>query len=264
VTIITLTTDFGLKDGNVGVMKGVIAAIAPQAQIVDLSHLISPQNIPEAALILLRSAPYFPPRSIHVAVIDPGVGTSRRPMAAQLGEQYFVGPDNGLITLLLERLENQGQSWACYHLDRPQYWLSRVSHVFHGRDIFSPVAAHLASGVPIAELGEPIDNPVRLPLPRPVQTETGWRGEVIHIDHFGNIASNIRIDHMQKNEHAVIILCGVYIDGMVDTFGERPPGALIALFGSTGNLIVSEVNGNAAQRLGAQIGNAFEVILPSR
>ena len=109
MALITLMTDFGLKDGNVGVMKGVIAGIAPQAQVVDLSHLISPQNIPEACLILARSAPYFPPGTIHVVVVDPGVGTARRPMAARLGEQYYVGPDNGTITLLLERLEKRGE-----------------------------------------------------------------------------------------------------------------------------------------------------------
>ena len=119
LTIITLMTDFGLKDGNVGVMKGVIAGIAPQAQVIDISHLIPPQDIPEAALIFLRSAKYFPDGTIHVVVVDPGVGTSRRPMAARLGSQYYVGPDNGTLTMLLERCDGLGAEAVFYHLDRP-------------------------------------------------------------------------------------------------------------------------------------------------
>jgi S-adenosylmethionine hydrolase len=261
--LITLMTDFGLKDGNVGVMKGVILGIAPLVQIVDISHLISPQNLPEAALILLRSAPYFPTDTIHVVVVDPGVGTARRPVAARLGRQYFVGPDNGVITLLLEHAERLGWPVEFVHLDRPQYWLPEVSHVFHGRDIFAPAAAHLAAGVPLTELGTPIGDALRLALPRPERTTSGWRGEIIHIDHFGNLASNIRLEHLPDWQPApekwVVRLGGVEIRGLVKTFGERPAGELVALFGSTGNLIVSVVNGNAAQRLAAQLGDAFEI-----
>jgi S-adenosyl-L-methionine hydrolase (adenosine-forming) len=264
LTIITLTTDFGLKDGNVGVMKGVIAGIAPQqAQVVDISHLISPQNIPEAALILLRSAPYFPDGTIHVAVVDPGVGTTRRLLAAQIGGQFFVGPDNGTISLWLERLEAQGQPTLFYHLDKPEYWLSEVSHVFHGRDIFAPVAAHLATGVALDRLGSPLRDPVRLALPRPQRTPFGLRGEVIHIDHFGNLATNIRVEHLPKRNDITVSLCGIIIPDMVDTFGERPSGALIALFGSTGDLIVSVVNGSAADLLHAHPGEPVEVFLPT-
>lgn len=259
MAIITLTTDFGLKDGNVGVMKGVIAGIAPQAQVIDISHLISPQNIPEAALILLRSAPYFPDGAIHVVVVDPGVGTSRRPLAAQMGGQFYVGPDNGTLTLWLERLEVQSQPAAFYHLDKPEYWLPGVSNVFHGRDIFAPVAAHLAAGIPLEQLGSPIDHPVRLELPRPQPIASGLRGEVIHVDHFGNLATNIRVEHLPKGKEVTVSLCGVIIPGMVDTFGERPPGELIALYGSTGNLIVAVVNGSAAQQLGARLGDIVGV-----
>ena len=260
-TIITLTTDFGLKDGNVGVMKGVIWGIAPGAAIADLSHLISPQNVPEAALILLRSAPYFPAGTIHIVVVDPGVGTARRPMAAQVGAQYFVGPDNGILTLWLERAEKEGQPTRFVHLDRPQYWLAEVSHVFHGRDIFAPCAAHLAAGVSLEDLGTPVSDPVRLALPQPQRTPNGWRGELIHIDHFGNLASNIRVEHLRGQPLATVGLGGVNINGMVHTFGERPPGELVALFGSTGNLIVSVVNGSAAERLQARLGDRVEVTL---
>ncbi|MBN1145921.1 MAG: SAM-dependent chlorinase/fluorinase [Anaerolineales bacterium] len=255
---ISLITDFGLKDGNVGVMKGVIWSIAPQAQISDVSHLIGPQNVREAALILLRSAPYFPPGSIHVVVVDPGVGTARRPMAALLGDQYYVGPDNGVISMWLERAESQGLATLFVHLDRPQYWLKEVSHVFHGRDIFAPCAAHLAAGAPLESLGSPIDDPLRLELPRPMRAENGWRGEVIHLDHFGNISTNLRQEQLQGQNIATVRLRGVNINGLVRTFGERPPGELVALFGSTGNLIICVVNGNAAQRLGAQVGDNVE------
>jgi S-adenosyl-L-methionine hydrolase (adenosine-forming) len=263
LSIITMTTDFGLKDGNVGVMKGVIAGIAPQAQMIDISHLISPQNIPEAALILLRSAPYFPDGTIHVVVVDPGVGTSRRPIAAQMGGQFYVGPDNGTITLWLERLEAQGQPTAFYHLDRPEHWLPDVSHVFHGRDIFSPVAAHLATGVPIDRLGSPLCDPLRLEMPRPQPTASGLRGEVIYIDHFGNLATNIRAEHLPEGKEVTVSLSGIIIPGMVDTFGERLPGELIALLGSTGNLIVSVVNGSAADQLHAHPGDPVEVTFPT-
>jgi hypothetical protein len=261
VTIITLMTDFGLKDGNVGVMKGVILGIAPRAQLVDISHLISPQNVSEAALILARSAPYFPPGTIHLAVVDPGVGTQRRPLAAQLGEHFYVGPDNGTLTLLLEAAESQGCGMSFVHLDQPQYWLPQVSHVFHGRDIFAPVAAHLAAGVPVQTLGAVLDNPVRLALPRPQRTQSGWLGEVIHIDHFGNISTNLRREQINTLGGVCLLINDSQVTEMVGTFGERPPGALVALFGSTGSLIISVVNGSAAARLGTQLGDPVEVIL---
>lgn len=263
MNLITLTTDFGLKDGNVGMMKGVILGIAPQAQIVDLSHFIAPQNIREAAIILARSAPFFPPLTIHVVVIDPGVGTERRPIAARLGTQYFVGPDNGAITLLLEHTERMGGHRAFIHLNRPQFWLPDVSHVFHGRDIFAPVAAHLANGEALSTLGKPVSDPVWLTLPQPKHTPTGWHGEIIYIDHFGNLASNIRIDHLQEWLHTpekiLARLCGIEISGLVKTFGEGAPGELVALFGSTGDLIVSVVNGSAAQKLGVKLGDEIFV-----
>ncbi len=266
MTVITLMTDFGIKDGNVGVMKGVIWGICPTAQISDLSHLIQAQNIREAGYILARSVPYFPKGSIHVVVVDPGVGTQRRPMAAQIGDWFYVGPDNGTITVLLERAQQEGWETKFIELNRPQYWLQAISHVFHGRDIFSPVAAHLANGVHLSELGTPFTDPVRLQLPKPVETESGWRGQVIHIDHFGNVSSNIRIENigaaMQSKEKIVVRLNGVDINGMVNTFGERPVGELVALIGSTGNLGIAVVNGSAQQKLGTKVGDNVEVVYP--
>jgi S-adenosylmethionine hydrolase len=265
MSIITLTTDFGLKDGNVGVMKGVIWGIAPGVQIVDLSHLIPPQNLREAALILARSAPYFPPETIHVVVVDPGVGTSRRPIAARLGEQRFVGPDNGAITMLLEYAEKHGWPAEFVHLDQPRFWLPGVSHVFHGRDIFAPVAAHLANGQTLQSLGTSITDPERLNLAQPERTLCGLRGEVIHIDHFGNVASNIREEHLAEwlgtPERIVVQLGKNEVHGLVRTFGEGPVGKLVALLGSTGNLIVSVVNGNAAETLGVKLGDDIEVMV---
>jgi S-adenosylmethionine hydrolase len=258
---ITLLTDFGLKDGNVGVMKGVIWGIAPDAQIADLSHEISPQNVPEAALILARSAPYFPEGTIHVVVVDPGVGTARRPIAARLGNHLYVVPDNGVLTILLERAEGKKWPVEIIHTNNPKYWRPDVSHVFHGRDIFAPVAGHLAAGVALKDLGEPVRDPVRLRLPQPERTPNGLRGEIIHIDHFGNLSSNIRIEHLGEPENVTVRLNETEIHGMVHTFGERQPGELIALYGSTGNLIFSVVNGSAAQRLETRIGDIVEVIL---
>jgi S-adenosylmethionine hydrolase len=177
MNFITLLTDFGIRDGAVGLMKGVIWRIAPEAKIADLSHTIGPQNLQEAAVVLRFGAPYFPQDTIHIVVVDPGVGTNRRPIAARLGDYYFVGPDNGVFTPLLEMAEAKGGPIEIVHTDKPQYWLPEVSQVFHGRDIFSPIGAHLAAGVPLAELGTPIADPVLLALPQPQPTEKGWRGE---------------------------------------------------------------------------------------
>jgi S-adenosyl-L-methionine hydrolase (adenosine-forming) len=265
VAIITLMTDFGIKDGNIGVMKGVIWGICPQAQISDLSHMIGAQNVREASLILSRSAPYFPKGTVHVVVVDPGVGTARRPMAAQIGDWFYVGPDNGTITLLLERAEKENWARKFVQLDRTKYWLANVSYVFHGRDIFSPVAAHVVNGVPLSDLGTEFADPVRLQLPQPKRIGNGWRGEIIHIDHFGNLASNIRVENLgdtiQHKDKIMVKIDSIEIKGMVNTFGERAEGEVVALLGSTGNLIVSVVNGNAAVMLGVKVGDGIEAII---
>lgn len=258
---ITLLTDFGLKDGNVGVMKGVIWSIAPRVQITDLSHQIQPQNLSEAALILLRSAPYFPDGTIHVVVVDPGVGTERRPLAGRVGEQYFVGPDNGVLTMWLEWAEHEGLEIEFVHTNVTRFWRDQISHVFHGRDIFAPVAGHLAAGVKLGDFGPRVDELVRLAIPRPQRTESGWRGEVIHRDHFGSLSTNIRVEDLGFPDQLTIHIGGVEITDLVNTFGERPPGSLVALYGSTGNLIISVVNGSAAERLGVAIGTPVEVLL---
>ena len=263
MSVITLMTDFGIKDGTVGVMKGVIWSLCPTAQISDLSHMIGAQNIREAAYILARSVPYFPKGAIHVVVVDPGVGTQRRPMAAHIGDWFYVGPDNGTITGLLERAEQKGWHADFVELDQAEYWLQNISYVFHGRDIFSPVVAHLANGVSLAKLGSSFTDPVRIEMPKPEKTQDGWRGEVIHIDHFGNISTNIRVgdlgDAMRHKEDIIVSLGDIEINGLVNTFGERPVGELIALIGSTGNLGIALVNGDAASKLGVKQGNEILV-----
>jgi hypothetical protein len=155
--ILTLTTDFGADDYGLGLMRGVIWSIAPHARLVDLSHAIPPQDVAAGAELLCRCTPYFPAGSIHLAVVDPGVGTARRPLALQAGAHFFVGPDNGLFDPLLQQARQHGQPILKVHLDRPQYWLPFVSAIFHGRDLFAPVAAHLANRVELQQLGSEIE-----------------------------------------------------------------------------------------------------------
>ncbi len=260
MTFITLLTDFGLQDEYVGVMKGVILGIAPQAQIVDLTHAIPAQDILQGALALQRAASYFPPGTVHLAVVDPGVGTPRRPLAARLGAYFFVGPDNGLLTPLLAQSEAQAGAVYYVHLDRPEYWLAQVSRSFHGRDIFAPVAAHLANGVPLLALGTSIHNPVRLEIPLPRRMPWGWEASVIHIDRFGNLATDLRREHIAAQQVLRIRILGAEIQGLSVAYGDRQPGELAALIDSGGWLSIALVNGSAAERLGATVGCKVDIL----
>jgi hypothetical protein len=258
--ILTLTTDFGDKDGFVGTMKGVIWSICPAAQIADISHTVAPQNVLEGAIVLWRAYPFFPAGSVHVAVIDPGVGTSRRPMAAHLGVHYFVGPDNGLFTPMVEDAEKNGWPIEIVHLTNAKYFLAEVSHTFHGRDIFAPVGAALANGVPLAELGPAITDPVRLPMPKPEKTQTGWRAHVTVVDIFGNLTTDLAASELEGQESVLFRLLGRELRGLVDSYGLEQPGALVALVDSENFVEIAAVNGSAAKELGAQIGDTVEVI----
>ncbi len=265
MTVITLLTDFGIRDGYPGVMKGVIWKIAPEVQIADISHTIKPQNILHGALALARTTQFFPPGTIHVAVVDPGVGTTRRPIGLRLGDHYYIGPDNGLFTLVLERAEAGHAKILVVHLDRPQYWLPEISHVFHGRDIFAPSAAHLANGVPLERLGTSISDPVRLSIPRPEPIEAGGlRGQILEIDTFGNLSTNISDTDLQLLGDVYVMVGGKRIDGLVKTFGDRPSGSLIALIGTSHDLIISVVNGDAAHSINATLGGTVEVYSKGR
>lgn len=262
---ITLTTDFGLEDGYPGIMKGVIWGIAPGAEVADLSHNITAGDILAGALTLERAAPYFPKDTVHVAVVDPGVGTARRPIAARFGGCRFVGPDNGLCTPLLRRAEEEHAPVNIIHLTNPRYWLPAPSRSFHGRDIFAPVGAHLASGVPLDALGDPISDPLRLELPKPQPFPGGLRGQVIHIDHFGNLASNIRAQDLAQCSQPgeIEVRCrDQVVRGLSGTFGDASAGSLVAMIDSAGYLALCLSNGSAAREINTRVGDPFEVRFP--
>ena len=263
MSIMSLMTDFGTQDGFVGVMKGVIWGICPKVQIADISHSIQPQNVLQGAVMLWRVAPYFEADSVHVAVVDPGVGTKRRAMAAQLGDQLYVVPDNGLLTPLIMDAETDGLHMAFFDLDNSKYWLNQVSQTFHGRDIFAPVGAHLAAGVPLAELGTPMDDPVLLPWSRPKKTDFGWEAHITAIDVFGNIRTDLRADQVVDIEPVVVHILGREIDGLVDSYGHRQLGELVSLVDSEGYIEVAIVNGNAARALSAKAGDLVKVLSKS-
>ena len=265
---IGLLTDFGTEDGYVGIMKGVIEGIAPGAVVIDLSHDLPAQSILAGALTLERAVAYFPPETVFVCVIDPGVGTDRRSIAAQLGNQFFVGPDNGLITLWLQACEQREQPVKIVELDQPQYWLPALSKSFHGRDVYAPTGAHLASGVELDDLGTPLQDPICIEIPVPQPTNRGWIGHILHIDHFGNLATNIERKHLlafaetiEDGIEKVRVRYGEYtIRGIQPTFGHSPEGTLTAIIDSAGRLSLCVVNGNAQDYLKAQIGDGVRVI----
>src|SRR5574340_1407001 len=187
MTVISLLTDFGISDEYVGVMKGVIWGIAPQARLADITHAIQPQNILHGALVLGRAYRYFPAGTVHLAVVDPGVGTARRGIALRVGAQTFVGPDNGLFTIPM----GSGEPVEAVSLDNPAYRLPAVSRTFHGRDIFAPAAAHVANGISLSALGEPVSDPVKLSIPQPTRMGNTWLAEVLLVDAFGNLITNL-------------------------------------------------------------------------
>jgi S-adenosylmethionine hydrolase len=261
MTVITLLTDFGTRDGYAGVMKGVIWKIAPDVQIADLTHSVKAQNIQQAAIILARTVPFFPAGTINVAVIDPGVGTNRRPIGLKLGSQYFIGPDNGLFTLVLEQAEANQDQIKVVHLDQNRYWLPEISRVFHGRDIFAPSAAYLARGIKLEQIGTTIHDPIRLIIPRPEHLPGGGiRGQVIEVDNFGNLSTNIDQSQLLGMGEVSVSIAGKRIEQIVNTFGDRPIGTLISLFGTSHDLIISIVNGNAAENLHVDVGEVVDVL----
>jgi S-adenosylmethionine hydrolase len=264
LAIITLTTDFGTSDPFVGMMKGVILGIASAASIVDLCHEIPPQDILAGALALESAVEYFPVRSIHLAVVDPGVGTDRAPIAIETNGSILVGPDNGLFTLVLAR----SPLIRAVRLTNPQFHRSQVSATFHGRDIFAPVAAHLALGIPIAELGERIGEIRQLDIPRPIITKREMSATVLNIDHFGNLITNITIDELRAwMEERVLANVEVHagiakVTGINQTFADVAPGMPVAYIGSGGRLEIGVRNGNAASAL--QVARGAEISVHKR
>lgn len=273
--IITLTTDFGLGDGYVAAMKGIILQICPGATLVDISHDIPPQDVLHGAFVLNTATGYFPPGSVHLAVVDPGVGTSRHPILLVTPHGSYVAPDNGLLTYILlknsarpaekatpetpfmEILEiSVPEKCAAYVLNHSQFWREPVSDTFHGRDIFTPVAAHLAAGVPPDALGDRLDKLHCAFIPEPVQKGDGILGHIIYIDRFGNLVSNIPLGDPTAMRFTVEIE-GRQIAGPSRSYASV--SGLLAIKGSHGFLEIAYRNGNAAQHLGASVGTPFTV-----
>jgi S-adenosylmethionine hydrolase len=250
--VITLLTDFGTQDAYVGVMKGVISSISPQAQIIDLTHAIPPQDLYSARFNLLNAVPYFPEYTIHVVVVDPGVGTSRRGIAVQTDAGILVGPDNGVMSGVWQQFRIQ----KAVDLTNPQFWrVPTPSTTFHGRDIFAPVAAHIARGAPLEQLGNGVtpESLERIDLPPLSRGEKFVRGGIQYIDHFGNGITTIPADAVKGDPWQVLI--GQTELPWCSTYGAVLPGQPLALVGSHGWVEVATNQGNAAQRLHFKIGD---------
>jgi S-adenosylmethionine hydrolase len=255
--LITLITDFGYQDPFVGIMKGVIAAINPQVQIIDLTHGVPSQNVMAGALILQHSVRYFAAGTIHVVVIDPGVGGSRKAILIEHRGSYFVGPDNGVLSLALERNPPD----RVIELTNADYHLQHISKTFHGRDIFAPVAAHLSLGVPLEEFGKPLETFINLFMAPVVRGVNRLDGEIIYVDGFGNLFTNIRDRDLTglPREQLVVGLAGVPLGGLVTAYGEVSGGEFACLFNSWGLLEIALNKGNVMQRTGAKIGDKVTV-----
>ncbi len=256
--IITITTDFGIKDPYVGAMKGAILTINPGAEVVDISHLVSPQNILEGAMILEQAYSYFPKSTIHIGVIDPGVGGARRPILIETERYLFIGPDNGLFTPILTKEEIIGT----IHITNKKYFHRGVSSTFHGRDVFAPVAAHLSLGEEPGSFGERIDDPLLLDIPEPALKEGTIEGEVILVDSFGNLITNIDagdIPRLPVEGTIEVTIKEARIHGLSKTYGTGTKGRPIALIGSTNRLEIACNMGSASELLKAAAGERVEV-----
>lgn len=253
--IITLTTDFGADSHYVSQMKAVILTACPDVTLVDITHSVPPQDIRFGAVTLLDSCLWFPPMTIHVAVVDPGVGSSRGILAAKIANQLFIAPDNGLLSRLID---SRGLEKAV-RIDR--VLSDSSSATFHGRDIMAPVASMLSAGITsFEELGSPVGEVERLPPARLSALEEGAEGEVETIDAFGNLISNIPGDWITQDERAIEVHCAErVVHGLVTHYSASPGGELVALIGSHGRLELAVVNGSARRMLGAVLGQHLEV-----
>lgn len=257
--LITLTTDFGNRDHYVGAMKGVIKTIAPSAEIIDITHEIEPFAIVEAAFVFAQAYRYFPPRTVHVVVVDPGVGSSRRPILAEGGGYRFVAPDNGVLTLALER-----EGCVVREISSQKYQLQPVSQTFHGRDIFAPAAAHLARGLPPSRLGRKIRDALRLSL-NPVQRigKRVWGGTIWKVDRFGNLITSLpAAEFPQLRERPFELAVGLErVSLLASHYAQFEPGVLFVIEGSSGYLEVATNQESAAKRLGCAAGAPVELTI---
>lgn len=281
--VLTLTTDFGTHDPYVGIMKGVVLTICPAAQLVDMTHAIGPQDIAAAAFALPTYSDYFPAGTVHLVVVDPGVGSARQPLALETPHAYYVGPDNGIFSLVWRQAHARWPADAirAVALTEPRFWrpgMEMPSATFHGRDIFAPVAAHLAAGTPLAALGPPLHTPVLLPMPEPTieadeaqaaseraaagqATSPRLRGQVMVIDHFGNCISNITAAHLDQVGPPDTLAVHVWTRRLplLRTYADVARGRALALLGSEGYLELAIRDGSAAHALGITPGTAIQI-----
>lgn len=270
--IITLTTDFGLADAYVAAMKGVILGINPEAELVDICHLIQPQNVPQAAFVLSTAYPFFPRKTIHMVVVDPSVGTNRRAIIMRTPSADFVAPDNGVLSYVVQEFSDKPAKGdislqqrelrpgvEAVVITKPQFWRTPVSSTFHGRDVFAPVAALLSLGFPPIEFGEEISSVTMLPLPLPDKAADGLLvGHILHIDTFGNLITNIRGSDLPQTKQAVTVeVSNQFIQGVSRTYAEGR--GLLALVGSSGYLEIAVRGGSAHALLDAKIGNEVRI-----
>jgi S-adenosyl-L-methionine hydrolase (adenosine-forming) len=264
--VITLTTDFGLADHFVGVMKGVILSIHPEVELVDISHQVDSYDVTGGALTLAQSYQYFPPGTIHLVVVDPGVGGSRRPILATTARYRFVAPDNGVLSAVYER----ESAVEVRHITADHYWLKPVSNTFHGRDIFAPVAAWLSKGVEADNFGEVIVDYVKINLPRPARLRQagGLRveGEVLRVDKFGNLITNLTPgdipEVLAENPPPFrIVINQREITSLRRSFAEGPPSEVFAILGSSGFIEIGTNRGSAAEALDAGRHTPVTVVL---
>lgn len=253
--IITLTTDFSTSDAYVGMMKGRILSIFPQAVVVDLAHDISAHDIYQAAFVLAGAYHYFPPDTVHIAVVDPGVGTSRRRLALRCGDYFMVGPDNGIFSYVIRR------ECACEAVDiTVPDTDTRTGVTFEGRDVFAPAAARIASGKSLEDIGIPTSPPVELSLPKPRAMNGSIEGRVIYIDHFGNCITNIEAADLRGREEAVSVsVTGQQIGGLHNTYSDVAVGEPVAMIGSLGHLELAINQGNLAEELNLDVGSPVRV-----
>ncbi len=266
MSIITLLTDFGTENVYVGVMKGVILSLNPSAVIVDICHDIDPQDVVEAAYLIKSSYRYFPERTVHVIVVDPGVGGDRAIVAIELTGHIFLAPDNGVLTLLID----EGEIDASVRVENTRYFLNSISQTFHGRDIFAPVAAHISKGVNIKKLGPPLDQQDlnRVSIPKPYLSNAGeLAGKIISIDRFGNCISNLDVNCLKKfvkngSEKKLEIKIGkTVIKNLSHSYTDEPPGDPLAIIGSFGYLEIALNCGNACRKLNVEKGDTITLKL---
>jgi S-adenosylmethionine hydrolase len=255
--LIALTTDFGYQDAFVGIMKGVIAGIDPNAHVIDVTHGIPAQDVMAGALVLRHAAGYFPPGTIHLAVVDPGVGSERTPLLIESGSQFFIGPDNGIFSITLEKQPPT----RIVRLSNPAYHLQPTSGTFHGRDIFAPVAAHLSRGVPPAAFGESVQSYGKLALPRIVRDKRQIDAEIIYIDGYGNLFTNIEERDLTGLPAAGLEfqLGPIRVRGLGLNYTAVAGGDFVAVVNSWGYLEIAASRGNAQHLAGAKVGAKVRV-----